>query len=166
MKNSDEVKADGESDNDNHGVVKGINRWQIIRDMLVFQARLALDALRDIALSPISLAAGIYDLLFNRDGQTSAFYQVLVWGRKSEQLINLFAEARHAATETVTNDQLETYSVDKVVERMEDLLKEQYERGGITSSAKNAIDRSLDALGRGFNHQASSEKKQNANLND
>jgi hypothetical protein len=39
-------------------------------------------------------------------------------------------------------------SIDALVGRLERLIVEQYERGGMTASAKAAIDRSLDALGR------------------
>ena len=37
-------------------------------------------------------------------------------------------------------------TVDSVVARLENLIVEQYERGGMTAAAKDAIDRSLDAF--------------------
>lgn len=37
-------------------------------------------------------------------------------------------------------------SIDALAERLERVLVEQVERGGVTASAKAAIDRSLDAL--------------------
>jgi hypothetical protein len=40
------------------------SRWHLIRDVAVFQLKLGLDALRDLVLSPISLIAGIVDLVF------------------------------------------------------------------------------------------------------
>jgi hypothetical protein len=39
-------------------------------------------------------------------------------------------------------------SIDAFVARFERTVVEQYERGGVTASAKAAIDRSLDALSR------------------
>jgi hypothetical protein len=38
--------------------------------------------------------------------------------------------------------------IDAVIGRLERLLVEHYERGGVTASAKAAIDRSLDAIAR------------------
>ncbi|MDH3298094.1 MAG: hypothetical protein OEM96_07455, partial [Gemmatimonadota bacterium] len=39
-------------------------------------------------------------------------------------------------------------SIDTVVKQVEGLVVEQYERGGLTASAKEAIDRSLDKISR------------------
>lgn len=113
------------------------DRWRLIRDVFVFQLRLGLDALRDLVLSPISLGAGLLDLLFGG----TRFYSVLVAGRKTEAWIHLFGELDR-------DEPSDTASVDALVERMERLLVEQYERGGVTASAKSAIDRGLDAIGR------------------
>jgi hypothetical protein len=116
------------------------DRWRLIRDMLVFQLRLGLDALRDLLLSPISLVAGIADLIFGG----TRFYSVLGAGRRTEAWIHLFGELDRAET----RDAAPPAAVDAIVERMERLIVEQYERGGVTASAKSAIDRGLDAIGR------------------
>ena len=112
-------------------------RWKLIRDVAVFQLRLGLDALRDLVLSPISLIAGIADLLLGG----TRFYAVLAAGRRTEAWINLFGELER------TGEGAESASVDALLERVERLLVEQYERGGVTASAKSAIDRGLDAIG-------------------
>ncbi|GAB4181839.1 MAG: hypothetical protein Tsb002_02330 [Wenzhouxiangellaceae bacterium] len=117
------------------------SRWQLIRDMLVFQVRLAADATRDVLLSPITLAAGIYDLLLNKPDKPQLFYQALRWGRRSEIWIDLFAEARPNRYR-----QAHRQSLDQWVERLEQLLREQHERGGITANAKQTIDATLDHL--------------------
>jgi hypothetical protein len=124
------------------------SRWQLIRDLAVFQLKLGLDALRDLVLSPISLIAGIVDLFASGEQAGKHFYSVLVAGRRTEAWINLFGELDRVAPRGEAADGAERASVDAIVERMERLLVEQYERGGVTASAKIAIDRGLDALAR------------------
>lgn len=123
-------------------------RWELIRDIVVLQLKLAVDALRDLLISPASIVAGIVDLLRGGERPGRLFYSVLAAGRRSEQLINLFGDADRSASDAEPA-RAEPASIDAVVARLERLLVEQYERGGITASAKSAIDRSLDALGRG-----------------
>jgi len=124
------------------------SRWQLIRDLAVFQLKLGLDALRDLVLSPISLIAGIVDLVIGGEQPGKHFYSVLGAGRRTEVWINLFGEVDGVELRGEAEGGADRASVDAIVERMERLLVEQYERGGVTASAKSAIDRGLDALGR------------------
>ncbi len=120
-------------------------RWELIRDLAVFQLKLVIDALRDVVLSPVSLVAGVVDLVRGGERPGRYFYQVLLGGRRSEAWINLWGEADRVAPRAPGAD---AASLDAVVERMEQLLVEQVERGGVTASAKAAIDRSLDVISR------------------
>ncbi len=120
-------------------------RWQLIRDLAVFQLKLVIDALRDVVMSPVSLGAGVVDLVRGGDRPGRYFYQVLLAGRRSEVWINLFGEADRVAPRPTD---AESASLDAVVERMEQLVVEQVERGGVTAAAKAAIDRSLDVISR------------------
>lgn len=115
-------------------------RWELIRDLVVLQLKLAVDALRDLVISPVSLVAGVIDLVTGGERPGRLFYSVLDAGRRSERIINLFGEADRASGEPA--------SLDALVAHVEKLVVEQYERGGVTASAKAAIDRSLDALGQ------------------
>jgi hypothetical protein len=124
-------------------------RWQLIRDLLVFQVKLAADALRDLILSPVSLAAGAIDLLRGGGRPGQRFYEVLLAGRRSEEVIDLFGAADRVAPRDGEAPRHGPASIDAVVARLERVLVEQVERGGVTASAKAAIDRSLDALGTG-----------------
>ena len=38
-------------------------RWGFLRDVLVFQMKLFVDAIRDLMLSPVSIIAGVIDLI-------------------------------------------------------------------------------------------------------
>jgi hypothetical protein len=124
------------------------HRWRLIRDLAVFQLKLGLDALRDLLLSPVSLIAGLVDLVFGGGQGARHFYAVLAAGRRTEAWINLFGELDRSAPRGEAAGGAERASVDAIVARVEHLLVEQYERGGVTASAKTAIDRGLDAIGR------------------
>jgi hypothetical protein len=121
------------------------SRWQLIRDVAVFQMKLALDALRDFALSPISLVAAVADLVTGGEKPGKHFYAVLGAGRETERWIRLFGELDRVSP---APDRGEAATIDAIVERVERVIVEQYERGGVTASAKDAIDRGLDAIGR------------------
>jgi hypothetical protein len=121
-------------------------RWQLIRDLLVFQVKLLADALRDLVLSPVSLVAGAIDLLGGGERPSRYFYDVLRMGRRSEEVIDLFGAADRVTPVDRERPRGGPASIDAVVGRLERVLVEQVERGGVTASAKAAIDRSLDAL--------------------
>jgi hypothetical protein len=52
-------------------------RWQFLRDVVVFQLKLLLDNLRDFALVPISLVAALIDLVYKGEREGALFYKVL-----------------------------------------------------------------------------------------
>jgi hypothetical protein len=121
-------------------------RWELIRDVLVLQVKLAVDAIRDLVLSPVSIVAGILDLLAGGERPGRLFYSVLLAGRRSERIINLFGDADRVQPRPPGPASADPAALDVLVARVERMLVEQVERGGMTASAKAAIDRSLDAL--------------------
>jgi hypothetical protein len=42
----------------------------------------------------------------------------------------------------------ESVTIDSLVAQLERIMVDQYQRGGVTASAKQAIDRSLDSISR------------------
>ena len=121
----------------------GPSRWTLLRDLVVFQAKLAIDGLRDFALLPVSFVAALVDLLAGG----SRFYTVVHWGRRSERWIDLFAAAdRFPKPEPTTV--LEQQRLDDLVARVEELVVEQHRKGGLTAAAKRAIDQALDSIQR------------------
>lgn len=120
------------------------SRWLLIRDALVFQVKLFLDGVRDFVMMPISLGVAVLDLLGVGPRPGRHFYGLLEFGHRTEKWINLFGAREHV-------DPLPGQrgpGVDRLVERMERLVTQEYERGGITASAKDAVDRALDGLQR------------------
>ena len=110
-------------------------RWNLLRDVVAFQLKLVADALRDLFLSPISLGCAVAGILFLPDQPDRYFRHMLIWGRRSERLINLFG-----------NYSNRRQGIDDLVDQLERRVVEQYHRGGMTASAKNAIDAALDTV--------------------
>lgn len=72
----------------------------LIRDLLIFQVKLVLDGLKDLALIQISIGAALYDLLFGRPGRPMLFYSVLRLSERIDLWLNLHgASTRAEATE-------------------------------------------------------------------
>jgi hypothetical protein len=114
------------------------DHWPFLRDVVVFQLKMFLDNVRDFALMPISLAAAAIDLLFRGERQGSLFYQVLRWGKHSEQVINVYS-----AVETPGAQINHDYTIDAVIARLEGVLARECEKGGTAASVKTAMDRAI-----------------------
>ena len=118
------------------------SRWTLMRDVAVFQLKLVLDGLRDALLLPISLFVAVLDVLGFGPRAGRQFYALLEWGRRTEYWINLFGATDHVRALTSSPRP----GVDVLVDRLERLAVQEYERGGITASTKDAVDRALDHL--------------------
>jgi hypothetical protein len=122
-------------------------RWRFLRDVIVFQLKMLLDNVRDFALMPVSLIAAVIDLIYKGEREGALFYKVLRWGAHSEEVINVYsAIKRQPLGGFKVNPE---HTVDAVVERLEGVLKREYEKGGTAASIKTAMDRTLDQLHRG-----------------
>ena len=66
------------------------SRWRLVRDVVVFQMKLAMEALLDITLIPVSLAAAGLDLLLGNWRQPRWFHAVLRFGERCERRIDLW----------------------------------------------------------------------------
>ena len=63
-----------------------------LRHLVVFQIKLALDAVRDVALSPISIFVFILDVVRKPKVEDSLYLRLMSAGRQSDRIINLFDE--------------------------------------------------------------------------
>ncbi len=113
-------------------------RWALLRDVVAFQFKLLADALRDLALSPVSILLAAADLLWPGPGR---FYRLMALGRKSDHWINLFA----AGPPPEPSEQAE-WSIDEAVARIEASLRARYAGGGLTAQVVDKIDESLDSV--------------------
>ena len=69
-------------------------RWQLLRDVVVFQIKLGMEAVLDIALIPVSLAAAGLDLLLGNWRRPRWFHAVLRFGERCEHRIDLWRVAK------------------------------------------------------------------------
>ena len=65
-------------------------RWQLVRDVVVFQIKLGMEAVLDITLIPVSLAAAGLDLLLGNWRRPRWFYAALRFGERCEHGIDLW----------------------------------------------------------------------------
>jgi len=66
------------------------SRLRLLRDVIVFQVKLGLEALLDITLIPVSLAAAGLDLVLGNWRQPRLFHAVLRFGERCERRIDLW----------------------------------------------------------------------------
>ena len=120
------------------------DRLELTRDVLVFQAKLAMDGLLDFLLIPVSFAAALVSF-FEPRRERDAFYRVVAAGARADRWINLFgAGERHARTAD-SGPEAEA-GMDVVVARIEDYLKREYEEGRMPGPARSTIDRVVARL--------------------
>lgn len=121
-------------------------RWRFFRDVAVFQAKLVMDGLRDLLLVPISLVAALIGLVSDPDDLGRLFRRVMESGRRSDRWINLFGDPRHFRDSDALHEP--EPGMDELVDLLQQRLLEQYQRGGVAASAKEAVDRAVDAVHR------------------
>jgi hypothetical protein len=68
-------------------------RWRLLRDVVVFQVKLGMEAVLDIMLIPVSLAAAGLDLLLGNWRRPRWFHAVLRFGERCEHWIDLWGIA-------------------------------------------------------------------------
>lgn len=66
------------------------SKRRLLRDVLVFQFKLAMDGLRDLILSPLSILLAIAGALTKPSNPAEYFQWLMKFGRKSDDFINLF----------------------------------------------------------------------------
>ena len=65
-------------------------RWRLARDVVVFQLKLGMEAVLDIMLIPVSLAAAGLDLVLGNWRRPRWFHAVLRFGERCEHWIDLW----------------------------------------------------------------------------
>lgn len=69
------------------------SRWRLVRDVVVFQIKLGLEAILDLTLIPVSLGAAALDLLLGNWRQPRWFHAALRFGERCERRIDLWGVA-------------------------------------------------------------------------
>jgi len=66
----------------------------LLRNILILQLKLLIEAARDLALSPLTLAAGLLDLALAKRQSPRYFEQISRFGQRSDEWIDLWASGR------------------------------------------------------------------------
>lgn len=90
----------------------GISTVSALRHLLVFQLKLAADAFRDFLLSPLSIIAFVLDAVFKPRPEHSLYLRLMLLGRRSDRVINLFDDHRDAGE----------FTIDRAVDELESMV--------------------------------------------
>jgi hypothetical protein len=125
------------------------SRTTLARDIVVLQAKLVVDGLRDLILVPASIIAGVFSLLsFDKGRPGAEFYGLLYAGKQSERWINLFGALKNAPPDLEEVKGFPDADMDDIVGRLETYMVEEHRRGGMTAQAKERLDKALDTIKR------------------
>jgi hypothetical protein len=126
-----------------------VERWTMLRDLGVLQVKLIVDGLRDIVLVPLSLVAGVISIASSNEGRPGPqFYHLLAWGKQSEIWINLFGAVKNSPEKIEQPRPFGDRDIDDIVGRLESFVVDEVKRGGVTTQAKDRLDKILDAVQR------------------
>ncbi len=112
-------------------------RWTLMRDIAVLQAKLIVDGLRDLVLVPASIVAGIVS------------YQLLGLGKQSERWINLFGALENAPPDLEQMEPFPEADMDQLVGKLETFVRDEESRGTVTNQARERLEKVLNAINRG-----------------
>ena len=120
-------------------------RRLVVREVLVLQAKLILEGLRDVVLGPISIGAALIDLATDDERPGRLLERVLRAGIRFDIWLDLFgglprlAEAAEEDPEGLPPSQ----GVDRWFDRIEGALVEEVEKGELSKAALARVERVL-----------------------
>ena len=91
--------------------------WPLIKAVALLQLKLLVGAARDLALSPITLAAAALDLLFLKSHEPRFFRATLRMGEHTEEWIDLWSHGRGADSPPREN-------LDALLSRVEEVVRD------------------------------------------
>lgn len=107
-------------------------RARVIRRVVLFQVKLMADGFRDVVMSPLSIAAGVIGVLFHRHDGDVYFDRLMRFGRDTDHWINLFD---HRSGGDGRNDP----SLDTIADDIENAIRRDYARGGVSARSAEAL---------------------------
>ncbi|MEJ0040996.1 MAG: hypothetical protein WDM81_01630 [Rhizomicrobium sp.] len=116
-------------------------RWKFIRDVAVFEMKLALNNLHNFFQIPLTLAVAAFDLVVRGKTEGERFYKMVEMGRTIDDSIDIYSIVAHR--ERVLN---KDFTVDAVIGKVEAVIVREFEKGGTAASMKQAVDRAIDEM--------------------
>jgi hypothetical protein len=116
-------------------------RWKFVRDVLVFETKLALNNLHNFFQIPLTIAVAVFDLIVGGKEEGERFYKLVEIGRTIDDSIDIYSIIEHRER-SLNRD----YTVDALVRKVEEVVVREYEKGGTAASVKQAVDRVIDEM--------------------
>ena len=134
--------------------------WALIGRLITFQFKLAMDGLRDLLLSPVSIGFVLYGILVQREQPDKYFRRLMRFGRDSDHFINLFGEKQETLGPKPDIDEIDkemvlssanvadsrTVTSDDYVKKLESLILSEYKKGGLLTEPNHGTDAILQKL--------------------
>ncbi|MBV9540628.1 MAG: hypothetical protein JO167_05120 [Alphaproteobacteria bacterium] len=116
-------------------------RWQFLRDVAVFELKLALNNLHNFFQIPLTLAVAAFDVIAGGKQEGERFYKLVEMGRTIDDSIDIYSIIDHRER-SLNKD----YTVDAGIKRLEDVIVKEYEKGGTAATIRHAVDRAIDDM--------------------
>lgn len=115
------------------------SRGALLRRLIIFQIKLFADGVRDLVLSPISFAAAAVGILFGGRDPHGPFDRLMDAGHITDNWIDLFGH--HAR-------QGDRPSLERMIDEVENALRADHARGGVTAEAEKRFRNLAEELRR------------------
>ncbi len=116
-------------------------RWKFLRDVAVFEAKLALNNFHNFFQIPLTFAVAVFDLVLRGKEEGGSFYKLVEIGRTIDDSIDIYSVIEHRER-SLNKD----FTVDAVIAVLEAVIVREYEKGGTAASVKQAVDKAIDEL--------------------
>jgi len=116
-------------------------RWRFMRDVAVFEAKLALNNLHNFFQIPLTFGVAVLDLVVKGKEEGGRFYKLVEVGRTIDDSIDIYSVIAHR--DRRLNKDL---TVDAVIARLEAVVIREYEKGGTAASVKQAVDDAIEGM--------------------
>jgi hypothetical protein len=118
-------------------------RWKFIRDVAVFELKLAINNVHNFLQIPVSFAIAVFDLMFTakEKEEGSRFYRFVEWGRTIDDHIDIYSVVDHRER-SMNRD----FTIDALVGKLEGVIVKEYEKGGTAANIKAALDKAIDQM--------------------
>jgi hypothetical protein len=80
------------------------SRWKLVRDLGVFELKLAVDGVKDLVLAPLALAAVVADMVMPVESRGAFLRAVIRIGEGFEKWLNLYGLKRREDARTVLDE--------------------------------------------------------------
>lgn len=113
-------------------------RTELLRKSLILQVKLLVDGIRDAALIPLALVATVIGLMRGGADVDREFQRVVKLGRRTERWINVFGHQPPLRRNHPGG------SLDGLLDRVEEVVMDQYRKGNSEEDARAAIKEVLN----------------------